>query len=117
MSTIAIAHLSRTDRILAELIKRVGPCGLKPKPRTPFQALIRSVTYQQLNGTAAATILARMIALYPGKRFPSPEDILATPAEKLRSAGLSKAKVAAMKDIAAKTMDGHPRHARNQKVQ
>ena len=106
MSVIAIGHLSRADRILAELIKRVGPCGLKPKPRTPFQALIRSVAYQQLNGTAAATILARVIALYPGKRFPRPEDILATPDNKLRAAGLSRSKTAAMKDIAAKTIEG-----------
>jgi DNA-3-methyladenine glycosylase II len=64
------------------------------------------VAHQQLNGTAAATILKRFIVLFPGKRFPSPEDLVAAPEELLRSAGLSRAKVAAIKDIAAKTISG-----------
>jgi DNA-3-methyladenine glycosylase II len=107
MTASALAHLSHSDKTLARLIKRVGPCALKPKNRrTPFQALVQSVAYQQLNGTAAATILGRVKALYPGKRFPSPEDLLATPDEKLRAAGLSRAKTAAIKDIAAKTLAG-----------
>ncbi len=67
---------------------------------------MQSVAYQQLNGTAAATILGRVKALYPGRRFPAPEDLLAMPDERLRGAGLSRAKVAAIKDIAAKTLDG-----------
>src|ERR1051326_3836922 len=92
---------------MARLIKRVGPCTLKPKTRrSVFESLVRSVTFQQLNGTAAQTILKRMIALYPGRRFPAPEDIVETPDERLRSAGLSRAKVAAIKDIAAKTVEG-----------
>ncbi|HEX4645945.1 MAG TPA: DNA-3-methyladenine glycosylase, partial [Verrucomicrobiae bacterium] len=95
------------DKVLARLIQKVGPCGWKPrKHHSPFQALVRSVTYQQLNGTAAATIFGRVKALYPGRRFPSPEDLLATPDEKLRGAGLSRAKVAAIKDIAANTLTG-----------
>jgi len=103
----AIEHLSRADRILAKLIKRVGPCTLKVrKRRTPFQSLVRAVAYQQLNGTAAETILGRVKALYPGRRFPRPEDLLATPDDKLRGAGLSRAKIAAVKDIAARTLDG-----------
>jgi DNA-3-methyladenine glycosylase II len=103
----AIEHLSRADRILAKLIKRVGPCTLKVrKRRTPFQSLVRAVAYQQLNGTAAETILGRVKALYPGRRFPRPEDLLATPDDKLRAAGLSRAKIAAVKDIAARTLDG-----------
>lgn len=67
---------------------------------------MQSVTYQQLNGTAAATILGRVKALYPGRRFPTPQDLLDTPDEKLRAAGLSRAKTAAIKDIAAKTIAG-----------
>ena len=103
----AIEHLSRADRVMAKLIERIGPCGWKPRRHhSPFQALVRSVAYQQLNGTAAATIFGRVRALYPGKRFPTPEDLLATPDEKLRGAGLSRAKVAAIKDIAAKTLTG-----------
>jgi len=88
-------------------MKKVGPYALKLRSRrSPFQALVQSVVYQQLNGRAAATILGRVKALYPKKRFPTPEDIVATPEERLRSAGLSRAKTAALKDIAAKTIAG-----------
>ena len=107
MNPEAVPHLIRSDKTLARLIKRVGPCTLAPeRKRTPFQALVRSVAYQQLNGKAAQTILGRVIALYPRRQFPTPEDLLATPDEKLRGAGLSRAKTAAVKDIAAKTLDG-----------
>ena len=107
MTTETLEYLSRADKTMARLIKRVGPCTLKPKTRrSVFESLVRSVTFQQLNGTAAQTILKRMIALYPGRRFPAPEDIVETPDERLRSAGLSRAKVAAIKDIAAKTVEG-----------
>src|SRR6185503_4198955 len=107
MNAEAIQHLCEADRILAKLIRKVGPCTMKPKSRrAPFEALVRAVTFQQLNGTAAETILKRVIALYPGKRFPTPEDLLATHDERLRGAGLSRAKTAAVKDIAAKTIAG-----------
>jgi 3-methyladenine DNA glycosylase/8-oxoguanine DNA glycosylase len=107
MTPEALEHLARADKILGRLIKRVGPCTLKPQSRRPpFQSLVRSVAYQQLNGTAAATILGRVKALYPTRRFPTPEDLLATPDERLRGAGLSRAKTAAIKDIAAKTIAG-----------
>src|SRR6267142_1071372 len=107
MTAEAIEHLIRTDKILKRLIRKVGPCTLKPRRRrSPFEALVQSVAYQQLNGTAAATILGRVKALYPNRRFPTPEDLLATPDERLRGAGLSRAKVAAVKDIAAKTIAG-----------
>ena len=107
MSPVALSHLSRADRTLGRLIRKVGPCTLKPKTRrSPFESLVRSVAYQQLNGTAASTILGRVKALYPKRRFPSPEQILETSDEHLRGAGLSRAKVAAIKDIAAKTIMG-----------
>src|SRR5438874_1750339 len=107
MTPEALRHLTRSDKILARVIKEVGACSLKPKRRrSPFEALVQSVAYQQLNGTAAATILGRVKALYPGRRFPTPEDLLSTPDERLRAAGLSRAKVAAIKDIAAKTVSG-----------
>jgi 3-methyladenine DNA glycosylase/8-oxoguanine DNA glycosylase len=67
---------------------------------------VQSVVYQQLNGTAASTILGRVKALYPQRRFPTPEDFLNTPDEHLRGAGLSRAKTVAVKDIAAKTLSG-----------
>src|SRR5947207_1219182 len=106
MTEETLECLSRADKILALLIKKVGPCTLKPRKLTPFQSLLRSVVYQQLNGTAAATILSRVLALYPARKFPTPEDILATADERLRGAGLSRAKTAAIKDIAAKTIEG-----------
>jgi 3-methyladenine DNA glycosylase/8-oxoguanine DNA glycosylase len=106
MNDEAIRHLTSTDKILGRLIKRVGPCGLKPKRRSPYEALVQAVVYQQLNGTAAATILARVKALYPGRRLPAPADLLASEDQHLRGAGLSRAKTAALKDIAAKTVQG-----------
>jgi len=107
MNAKAIEHLRRADRTLARLIKQVGPCRLKPQTRrAPFQALVRSVTFQQLNGKAAETILGRVLALFPGSEFPSPQDLLGMPDGKLRAAGLSRNKTAAVKDIAAKTIAG-----------
>src|SRR5438093_10367008 len=88
MTAEATQHLARADKTIARLIKRVGPCTLKPKDRrSPFASLVQSVAYQQLNGTAAKTILDRVKALYPHRRFPTPEDLLTTPAERLRGAG------------------------------
>ncbi|MDB6017763.1 MAG: alkA, partial [Pedosphaera sp.] len=107
MTEAAIKHLAQADKVLGKWIKKFGPCAWKPQPRrTPFQALVQSVAYQQLNGTAAATILGRVKALYPGQPFPTPEGLLATPDALLRGAGLSRAKIAAIKDIAAKTLAG-----------
>ncbi len=107
MSEEAIKHLTRADKVLGRLIKKVGACGWKPeRRRSPFESLVQAVAHQQLNGTAAKTILGRVKALYPGRKFPSPEDLLATPDAKLRAAGLSRAKIASIKDIAAKTLEG-----------
>lgn len=107
MNSAAVAHLTRADRILARHIRQVGECGLKPhRNRSVFRALVQAVTHQQLNGTAAATILRRFIQLYPGRRFPTPADILATSDADLRRAGLSRAKAAAIKDIASKANSG-----------
>nr|UXE45813.1 putative bifunctional transcriptional activator/DNA repair enzyme AlkA [uncultured bacterium] len=107
MTASVLQELARSDKILARLIRKVGPCTLIPKNhRSPFQALVQSVAYQQLNGAAAGTIFKRFKALYPGRRFPRPEDVLATPDELMRKAGLSRAKTAAIKDIASKTLEG-----------
>jgi len=107
MTPEAVEHLCRVDKKLACLIRKAGPCTMKPhRRRPPFVALVTAVAHQQLNGTAAMSILKRVLALYPGKRFPTPEDVLATPDEQLRAAGLSRAKIASIKDIAAKTVEG-----------
>ncbi len=106
MNPVASKHLSK-DRILARVIRRVGPVNVTP-PRgvSPFMSLVRAVAHQQLTGKAANTILGRVLALYPGKKFPTPQDLLGTPDRALRGAGFSGAKVAAVKDIAAKTIEG-----------
>jgi 3-methyladenine DNA glycosylase/8-oxoguanine DNA glycosylase len=107
MHEAAIEHLKKADKVLGRLIRKVGSCDLQARERcSPFQALVQSVAHQQLNGTAAKTILNRVRALYPRRAFPTPDDVLATPDEKLRRAGLSRAKVAAIKDIAANTVKG-----------
>ena len=107
MSQEALDHLSKADKVMGRLIQRIGPCAWKPdRRRSPFESLVKAVAHQQLNGIAAKTILGRVKALYPGKPFPTPEDLLASTDEALRAAGLSRAKVAAIKDIAAKTLAG-----------
>jgi DNA-3-methyladenine glycosylase II len=107
MTPDTLKALSAADPKMRRLIAAVGPCTLEPTPRrTPFESLVRAVAYQQLTGKAAATILKRFIALFPGRRFPKPGDIAGVPDETLRGAGLSRAKVAAIRDIAAKTLAG-----------
>jgi len=89
------------------LIRAAGPCDIKPeRGRTPFQSLVRAIAHQQLTGRAAATILQRFFDLYGEGRFPSPEELLGTPEETLRSVGFSRAKAASLRDIAARTLDG-----------
>ncbi len=102
----AIKHLSRQDAQLGKIIRAVGPYSLLAQQEgTTFSYLLRSIVYQQLTGKAAQTILSRVLAFYDG-RAPKPEDLLATPVEKLRSAGLSQNKIRAIQDLAQKTLDG-----------
>jgi DNA-3-methyladenine glycosylase II len=92
---------------MAQLIKRSRRYEITPPVSIrPFDALAESIAYQQLNGKSAATIWARVRALYPKTKWLDPGKVLATPDEKLRAAGLSRSKVAALKDLAAKTIDG-----------
>jgi DNA-3-methyladenine glycosylase II len=103
---LVIRELSRVDRRLAKIIRRVGRFPTKKqKPQPPFASLLQSIVYQQLAGKAAATIFGRMKAL-GANGFPAPEEILAMDAAQLRGAGLSRQKIAAAKDLAAKTLDG-----------
>jgi len=92
---------------MAELIGRSRRYNVTPAVLIrPFDALAESIAYQQLSGKAAATIFGRVRALYPKRKWLDPEQLLATPDETLRAAGLSRAKTAALKDLAAKTLDG-----------
>ncbi|MGB8342867.1 MAG: DNA-3-methyladenine glycosylase 2 family protein [Chthoniobacterales bacterium] len=100
-------HLAATDPRFAALIARSRPYRVQPgRLVRPFDALAESIVYQQLSGKAAATIFGRVRALYPRRKWFSPQLVLATPDERLRAAGLSRNKTAAIKDLAAKTLDG-----------
>ena len=103
----AIDHLARSDPRFAALIARSRRYNVATQPLVrPFHALAESIAYQQLSGKAAATIFGRVRALYPRRKFLDPKLVLATPDEKLRACGLSRSKVAALRDLAAKTLDG-----------
>src|SRR5437667_7921584 len=92
---------------MAELIARSRRYNITPAVSIrPFDALAESIAYQQLSGKAAATIFGRVRAVYPKRKCLDTEQQLATPDETLRAAGLSRAKTAALKDLAAKTLDG-----------
>jgi 3-methyladenine DNA glycosylase/8-oxoguanine DNA glycosylase len=99
-------HLSKSHPRMAELIRRSRRYGITPAVSIrPFDALAESIAYQQLSGKAAATIWGRVRALFPEK-YLDPKAVIATADEKLRAAGLSRSKVAALKDLAAKTIEG-----------
>jgi DNA-3-methyladenine glycosylase II len=103
----AIAFLSKTDRRLARLIERSSEFRLEiEESQTPYESLLEAVTYQSISGKAAATIFGRIKALGANGRCPRPEEILRLRAQALRKAGLSRAKIAAVKDLARKTIDG-----------
>jgi len=92
---------------MRRLMRAAGPCGLRPeRRRSPYEALIRAIAHQQLTGKAAGTILGRFFALYGQGRYPAPDELLVTPDELLRATGFSRAKVASLKDVAARTLDG-----------
>ena len=92
---------------MADLIARSRRYNVVPAVSIrPFDALAESIAYQQLSGKAAATIFGRVRALYPKTKWLDPSKILATPDDAFRTAGLSRAKTAAIKDLAAKTIDG-----------
>ncbi|GGH03439.1 DNA-3-methyladenine glycosylase family protein [Silvibacterium dinghuense] len=102
----ACRELAEADPKLGELIARAGPYTLRVKSQhSPFEALLESIIYQQLHGKAAAAILKRLITWF-GEYHPTPEQILAAPEEALRGCGLSAGKLLALRDLAAKTIDG-----------
>ena len=105
MSRAARLHLS-ADPAWAELIARIGPCGLRTETtRSPYEALVRAIAHQQLHGRAAANILGRFTALYDDA-FPAPEQVLSTDDAALRACGFSGGKVAAIRDICLHTLNG-----------
>ena len=104
--------LARRDPVLRPVIRRVGPCALRPRPG-PYRFLVRAVLYQQLAGKAAAAIERRVHAAFGG-RVPPPEVLRDAPDALLREAGLSRQKTAALRSIAEAFAEGrvHPRRLR-----
>ena len=102
---VALKQL-RKDKDLKRVIQKVGDFKLALRPNhSPFEALAESIVYQQLNGKVAATIWGRFKGLFESEHL-RPEDVLAADIEQLRSAGLSAAKAAAMRDLSEKTQMG-----------
>jgi DNA-3-methyladenine glycosylase II len=102
----SVRHLKKVDPVLARVIESVGPCRIRIAAEgTHFQALTRSIVFQQLSGKAAATIFGRLNALYPDNA-PTPDTILATSDEQLRAAGLSRQKIGYLRDLASKVATG-----------
>ena len=103
----ALRHLRRADPVMAQLIRRAGPYAVRPERGVgPYEALVEAVAHQQLTGKAARTILGRFYALFGSDSCPEPARLVETPDEALRGCGFSRAKTAALKDIAAKSLDG-----------
>ena len=109
-SAEAVAHLRASDAKLAVLMERVGAFTLQlDRSPSPFESLLEAILYQQLHGKAAATIHRRVREFFGGD--PSPEQLLGVPDEPLRAAGVSGNKIKAMRDLAARTIDGTvPKH-------
>ncbi|MGD0445990.1 MAG: DNA-3-methyladenine glycosylase 2 family protein [Edaphobacter sp.] len=114
---LACRELAAADPKLGKLIERAGPFTMRiADSQSPFEALVESIVYQQLHGKAAATIHRRLLeSFYPltiegrtstqAKHFAA-QQLLDAPNDQLRAAGLSKNKSLALRDLAAKTLDG-----------
>jgi len=102
----ALEHLKAVDPVMADVIARVGKCTLEPRAEwTHFDALVRSIVYQQLSGKAAATIHGRVLALI-GDGAEAPAKIVATSHDALRAAGLSNQKASYVRNLAEHVLDG-----------
>src|SRR5207253_7861758 len=105
---VAVEHLRASDGSLARVIDAVGPFRMQLR-KTPsiFGALAEAIVYQQLTGKAAATIFARLYALFPrAHEGPTPGQLLRVPDAKLRRAGLSRPKLLSLRDLARRAADG-----------
>ncbi len=100
----AVAHLKRVDPVLGDVIDRVGPYLIPRRPER-FPALVRAIIFQQLAGRAAQAIHDRFVKAVGGNRFPTPALVLAASDETLRAAGLSRGKMAYIRDLAGHVRD------------
>ena len=103
----ATKHLAAADERLARLIEETRPFQIDvADAQSPYEALLESIAYQSISGKAAATIFGRVKALSASGGVPTPEEMLKLRKPALRKAGLSGAKILAMKDLAKKTLEG-----------
>jgi len=103
----AVAHLRASDAVLGALIDRVGPLDLGLKSaHSLFEAMLRSIVYQQLHAKAASTILGRLLVELARHGGAKPEALARVSDAALRGAGLSANKLLALRDLAAKCMEG-----------
>jgi 3-methyladenine DNA glycosylase/8-oxoguanine DNA glycosylase len=103
----AVRQLSERDEVLKALIAEVVPFQIDVTgEESPYEVLLESIAYQSISGKAAATIYARIKALGENGRPPTPEKLLKIPMRTLRKAGLSRAKVLSVKDLAKKAIEG-----------
>jgi 3-methyladenine DNA glycosylase/8-oxoguanine DNA glycosylase len=103
----AIKHLRNVDPRLARMIAKLPDFALNLQAQqTPYESLLRAIVYQSIAGKAAKVIFDRVRALGASGVCPTPEELLRVSTRKLRAVGLSKAKIAAVRDLAAKTIEG-----------
>ena len=102
----ALDHLKAQHAVFGPLIERIGPPAPPEPRREPYHYLVRSIAHQQLHGNAARAILARFHALFPSDDFPAPDAVADTKDGALRACGFSASKIAAIRDICAKTLEG-----------
>ncbi|HVE93212.1 MAG TPA: DNA-3-methyladenine glycosylase [Actinomycetota bacterium] len=106
----AVPHLRRSDPVMSRIIDEVGRCRLKAGARGDhFTSLARAIVGQQLSAKAAETIWQRFLALHPDGRRVLPADVLAIPDADMRAVGMSGAKTASVKDLAARVESGELR--------
>lgn len=104
----AVTHLASVDERMSELIGVIGACELPTAPRGElFPFLVRSIVFQQLNGTAARAIYDRVCTVVGAGEEPGPGDIARTDVDALRSAGVSASKAAAMHALAEFAQTGN----------
>lgn len=105
MSKQAIKHFKKHDPILHEFANKFGALEMKKNKRGHFEALVEAIVSQQLSVKASDTIFKRFVALFPGKKFPTPEQILTVSPEKMRTVGISNSKANYILDLSQKVYD------------
>jgi DNA-3-methyladenine glycosylase II len=107
VSELIIAHLGTVDPVMKRLIAAAGPLAIQTREEhSSFETLARAIAHQQLNGKAAQSILNRFVATCGQGVFPAPEALLTLEDAALRASGFSFSKIAALRDLAAKTISG-----------